>query len=362
MASITERQGKYRARVRRDGYPTACKTFTLKKDAQAWARQVEAAMDAGRWEAPSSTMTAAAAPTAPTVGEALKLYRAKVAASFKGAAVYAYWFDEIAAWTSASKPVDQITAVDVASWRDEQGLKLAPGTVARKLGLLSGFFSWCHKERGWIASNPVHSVRKPLVRDARSRVLSNEERAYLLTAAKASRCRWLADGLTVLLHSAMRRGELCSLGVKDVDFGAAVAHLSDTKNGDARDVPLCPNSLAALRSLVHQAQGRGDERLIPVSDPHAVSVAFRRVVAKAQANYRSDCAREGQQADEGFLSDFRLHDARHTAVTTWASTGALSVLELQRVSGHRTLSMLSRYTNLKATDIASKLAKVSGHM
>ena len=74
---------------------------------------------------------------------------------------------------------------------------LRPGTVVRKMGLVSGLLTWCQKERGWIAANPMRGVSKPRVNDARDRTLSDEERRYLVAAAAAGRGAWLADALTV---------------------------------------------------------------------------------------------------------------------------------------------------------------------
>ncbi|MDQ2696637.1 MAG: site-specific integrase, partial [Pseudomonadota bacterium] len=47
MATIQKRGDKYRVRVRKQGQGTVCKTFNLKKDAEAWARKVESEMERG---------------------------------------------------------------------------------------------------------------------------------------------------------------------------------------------------------------------------------------------------------------------------------------------------------------------------
>src|SRR5262245_48443224 len=47
MASVDRRRGKWRAQVRRQGR-ALCKTFHLKGDAEAWARDVERTIDRGR--------------------------------------------------------------------------------------------------------------------------------------------------------------------------------------------------------------------------------------------------------------------------------------------------------------------------
>lgn len=351
MAAIAERNGRFLVRVRRDGFKPVAKTFIKRADAAAWARRVEADMEAGRW--------VEVATIAPTMAAALKVYRSTVVAGLKGAATYAYWLDEFEALPMASRPVNEVTPFDLAAWRDEQSRHAAAGTVVRKLGLLSGFFTWCHKERGYITANPLHSVRKPRVSDARDRVMGDEERAYLMAAAGTSRSTWLADVLVILLRSAMRRGELWGLKRGDVDYVQSTAHLTDTKNGSARFVPLCPDALAALRRLDEAAKAQGVEALVPVSDPHAVSVAFRRTRKRARDQYLKDCLQADRKPDVGFLADVRLHDCRHAAVSHWAGTGGLSLIELAAVSGHKSLRMLSRYAHLSATKIAGKLANLT---
>lgn len=352
MATITERKGgRFLVRVRRDGFKAVAKTFGRKQDAAAWARRVEADMESGRWRA-NETAT-------PKLAQAIELYREGAGQKLKGHATYDYWLDELKASDIASKRVSDLAPFDLAQWRDGmQRAGLKPGTVVRKMGLVSGLLTWCQKERGWIAANPMRGVTKPRVNDARDRTLSDDERRYLLAAA-AGRGTWLADALTVLLRSAMRRGELFGLQRADVDYAQATAHLRDTKNGSARDVPLCPQALDALRRLDTAASARGSGSLIPVGAPGAMTLAFRRAVARGKAQYAKDSAAAGRVKDAGFLADLRLHDCRHDAVTHWAETGGLSLVELMQVSGHKSMSMLRRYAHLSASKVAGKMAALS---
>lgn len=48
MASVIPVGKKWRAQVRRKGHAPQCKTFRVKAQAEAWARQIEAAIDAGQ--------------------------------------------------------------------------------------------------------------------------------------------------------------------------------------------------------------------------------------------------------------------------------------------------------------------------
>jgi integrase len=341
MASITERNGRFLFRVRRDGFPSVAKTFMKKADGVVWARRVEADMESGRWADPANNI--------PTLRAAIEEYRLKVAARMKGAANYRYRFDEFAALPLADKLVTDVTPVDIAAWRDEQEARFKPGTVVRKLAQLSGVFTWCRKERGWIATNPVSLVRKPRVADGRARTLSPDEVDCLMAAARTSKAAWLADALTVLMHSAMRRSELFGLTRRDIDFDSAIARLGDTKNGSAREVPLCPRSLAALRALDAAARARESDSQLPFGAVGSLSTRFERTVGRARAEYMQRCAMLANDPDPGFLGNLRLHDLRHHAVTHCAETGGLSLVELMQVSGHKSMSMLRRYAHLSAS-------------
>ena len=49
MATFRNRHGKWQARVQRKGQQPISKSFQSKKDAQRWARQVEAEIDKGSY-------------------------------------------------------------------------------------------------------------------------------------------------------------------------------------------------------------------------------------------------------------------------------------------------------------------------
>jgi integrase len=352
MATIIKRGDRFLARVRRQGFAPVSRTFIRRSDAIAWGRKVEADMQAGRWvEEPREV---------PMLSEALKTYRKRVAVNLKGARDYAYSFRELEASPLAQRKLDGIMPADLADWRDallSRGLKNA--TVCRRLGLLSGVLTWCHKERGWIDSNPMRAVSKPTVRDQRTRTLDAEEVRYLIMATKAARAVWLHDAVTVLIRSAMRRSELVALRCADVDLDRSVATLRDTKNGETRDCPLCPEARDALGRLLAAAKAAKADRVLPINDPEAVSFAFRRAVVRGQERYAEDCSLAEREPLAGFLEGVRLHDLRHHAISDWARTGAMGLVDLMAISGHKSPRMLARYTHLNASDLAARMASLS---
>lgn len=366
MAAITARGGKYQVRIRRDGYSTVTKTFTRKADAQRWARQVEADMEAGRWQggALSAQVLAApveaqAAPAAvPTLADAIAEYQKGRGGRLKGAKDYAYRYAIIAAEPFALRPLADLTPADLSAWRErlQQGRK--PATVVRVLALVSSVLTWAVVDRGWLHENPMRKVRRPKQGESRTRTLTPKELAYLLRGADMNRERWQGLAFRLLAVSAMRRGELFALTVADVDTSASVLHLHDTKNGHARSVPLAPDALACVRGLVELAQAAGRARLLPVGHVGSISTAFNVAVSRAVALYARDCAVSGVTPVAGFLADVRLHDLRHHAASYWARAG-LSMPELMVITGHRSIRMLTRYIHLKPSALAQKLAQIT---
>ena len=55
------------------------------------------------------------------------------------------------------------------------------------------------------------------------------------------------------------------------------------------------------------------------------------------------------------IEDLHFHDMRHEAVSRLFELGTLDMMEIAAISGHKSLSMLKRYTHLKAQRLVQKL-------
>jgi integrase len=80
--------------------------------------------------------------------------------------------------------------------------------------------------------------------------------------------------------------------------------------------------------------------------PGSIRSAFLIALSKAQVT---------QPDSKEFLRGLRFHDLRHEAVTRLFEKG-LNPIEVGMVSGHKTLSMLQRYTHLRPECLIEKLA------
>ncbi len=326
MASYRQRNGKWQARVLRDGYPAQARTFTTKIDAEKWARALESEIDKGQFVNVSEAQRT-------TLGDVIVRYLAEVTPSMKGASedtirLKAIRRKPIAKWSMAN-----LSAARVAAYRDERLKEVSAGTVIRELAYLSAIINHARREWGLNVPNPLQMVRKPQSPQARSRVLTDEEVERLLQASEPTgrRSHWTKPAVQLALTTAMRRGELLSLRWEHVDLQGRTAFLSDTKNGESRTVPLSKVAVQVLNELPRHFSGL----VIPLKF-FTLDAAFKRA------------------RDRAGLNDVRFHDLRRTAITRM-SEKLPNVIELAAVSGHKSLMVLKRYYRPTAAELAKKL-------
>jgi integrase len=236
--------------------------------------------------------------------------------------------------------LDRITGEVVAQYRDARLKEVSANTVRLELAFLSVVFEQCRKEWGLAVSNPVRQIRMPKPGKPRQRRLETGEEDALLAACKASRAYYLHSFVVLAIETGMRSGELLGIHWEHVNLTNRTVFLPDTKNGSSRTVPLSSRALNAIQALPRSISGR-----LFSSGYHSIHNAFQLAVTKAQATEPDSVT---------FLRELRFHDLRHEAVTRLFEKG-LNPIEVGMVSGHKTLSMLQRYTHLKAESLLHRL-------
>ena len=327
MASIRKRGDKWNVQVRRQGFPHISRSFTLKADAEAWARQMEVEADRnGLSVDPRATQKI-------TFAELLVRYRDSVMVHKRSRASGTDTLNLFLRQPFAKHTLSSITPATFSSFRDKRLKEVKAATVCREMGVIQRMFEVAIKEWGIpLSSNPLKLVSKPKPGPARERRVEGEsERVRLTDASEDCRNPLISPLFRFAIETGMRRGELIGIRWEHIDTGRRTLHIPKTKNGYPRTIPL---SSAALRILADLP--RNDERVFPLT-ANAVKLAWRRLRKRAGA------------------SDLRFHDLRHEAVSSFFERG-LSVPEVALISGHRDARMLFRYTHLRAEDVAVKLA------
>lgn len=373
MASIRER-GPYQweVRVRRRGYKPQSTTKESYEEAVAWALTIESEMVRGvfrdRREAESTTLR-----------NALERYEEEVSKHKRGHRQERGRIAFLRDHAIGYRFLAQIRGVDIAKFvKERREVGMSGSSINKELALISHLYNVAREEWGMeTLENPVNNVRRPKNAPGRDRRLNPEREEATLpdgtTAMMSEEDRLLAAAesygrskmrmgvmkrlIVFALETAMRRGEIVTLTPEQIDFRRGVVRLDETKNGDAREVPLSPLAARALEEqLQHReaAQETREERaartgkaatelsptVFGLTD-YAASQAFARI-----------CAIAG-------IKGLTLHDLRHEATSRLFEGDLFSTMEIAAITGHKTLQVLKSYTHLRADRLAAKMGHSS---
>ncbi|QBF27200.1 site-specific integrase [Pseudomonas tructae] len=324
MATYEQRPGgAWRAKIRRKGYPALSATFDTKAEAQRWAAEIEGDMSRARFvdmrEAESTTMA-----------EALDRYANEVSSTKKGAKQELTRINKWKKNPLAGKGLAALRSSDFAAYRDgELKAGRSVSTVKLDLAIISHMYTVAIKDWGIEGlSNPVMKLRMPKGAKERDRRPMLIELNGVLKAAKEIHAEMPAV-IELAVETAMRRSELCGLRRENVKPKHVL--LEDTKNGTRRLVPLSSKARAALDSLPYRLDG-----MVFSLAPHSVSLYF------------------GRACKAALVRDLHFHDLRHEGTSRLFEKG-LSIMEVASITGHKTMSMLKRYTHLCPDALADKL-------
>lgn len=207
---------------------------------------------------------------------------------------------------------------------------VAGNTIRLDLALISCIYRVAASDWGMEGlRNPVKSVSKPKVSGGRNRRLESGELESLLENCTPK----LKPVILFALETAMRREEIATLTKPQIDFGKRTAFLPQTKNGEARIVPLSSRAIDILRRL----PDRIDKGPVFGLHKNRITTYFART------------------RDKSGIQDLKFHDLRHEATTRLFERRDFDMMEIASTTGHKTLSMLKRYTHLRAEDLAKRL-------
>lgn len=179
--------------------------------------------------------------------------------------------------------------------------------------------------------------KPPLYREVpRTRFLSPDECGRLLARLDAEPAI-SAKAITLMLLTAMRRSEVLNLRWSEVDLGARLVTLEDTKTG--RSVRPLPREAAQLLASIP----RVSEFVFPGRGATGRMVFVSRVWNRLRA-------------DLG-LQDVCLHSLRHTRASQLVAAG-VPLFTVSRVLGHSTTRMTERYAHLQPSHLVEAVDRV----
>jgi integrase len=356
MATIQKRTSKdgdtsYRVQIRLKGFSPESASFERLTDAKAWGQKTEADMKAGRHFGVSKRYT---------FNDLSKEFRPHA----KDPDRLDYWqgvfgTDTLDTITPAriSKQRDKLLSEDTPRFSTpatgnaeldakRPKAKRTGGTVNRYLASLSTCLAYGVKTLQWIERNPCERIAKPAESKGRVRFLSDDERTALLAACKPHADLYLA--VVLALTTGARQAEVMTLRFGQIDFERQVITLHQTKNGESRALPLVSTAFTLLQERA-KVRSLHDDRIFPPTK-----------LAK-----KSECLDLRQPWHKALktagIADFHWHDLRHTAASYLAMSG-VSLVEISKILGHRTMQMVSRYSHLSDGHIVATGEKLAARL
>lgn len=362
MATIEQwqRKGKnkksYRVRIRMRGHNVAA-TFRNKEEADTWKINTESEIRKGTYRDQRDSYL--------PLGDALKLYD-ELVSSKKAPSTRTREQESARQLLRLLRPetlLPDITPAMMAQYRDFRlnDSKVGASSVRLEFALASHLYTIAVREWGLVLENPVKLVKRPSAPPGRVRMLTAEESAKLITAAKASRNNRLYYYLLTMLHTGMRPGEAAKLKRDDIDLKKRRATLAITKNKTRRTVPLTEPLCAALGELLKLK--KIEELKLTAEEKKQVDLEYlfldgRIIISKGKPErFLRDAFEKAR--DRAKIQNLRMHDLRHTAASHLIMAG-VDLRTLAEILGHKTLAMVLRYTHLLDSHTLNAIDRIAG--
>ncbi len=370
MATVVQTEfGTWRVTVRRKGTKTLTKTFKRKTDADNWATQTEADINKGehRPEAKGAGLSFA------------ELWKAFCADDVDGlpsqsATQQKVMPGKVKFWIDAfgfvilreltpeliDDAVEQLKQKRIISTAGNDHGQISPSTVRKYLSDLGTVFKYAVTKR-FIRETPMRQVHgKPEANDERVRILTDDERIRLLAACDISQTPELPVTVRLALNTGLRKSELFGLTQDRVNI------TDRAKRYQADGLPF----VIPPRHILVEITKNGYPRLMPLNDEAADALAgwmrTQPIDAKALVFPSRETPRKPLDIDRPWetalrraeITDFRWHDMRHCFASELIMSGA-SVAQVAKLTGHRDLKSLMRYSHLSPEHSHELVARIS---
>jgi len=308
--------------IKKKGYPTIYKSFIQKSDATRWAKQIESDMDRNIFEDFTTASNT-------TLKDIMVRYRDDVTPNKKGHKSETYKINKLLRHKICLVNLMRLKSSHIAGLKND--LKdLAPQTIKHYIQLISAAWNTAKREWGITlpAQSPLALVSMPVVNNEREYILTYKQYSELLGACSD----YIKDFVMMLYETGARYGELAYLEHNNISLVKNTIKFVDTKNGEDRTIPINDTVLHILKRYRF--------------GPTVFNIEYGKF-------YEHFC-RARKKVD---LEYFHAHDLRACYITNALLSG-MSLAEISALSGHKSWSMLKRYTRIKPEDLQEKVNKI----
>ena len=260
-------------------------------------------------------------------------------------------FRKLEEFLGRDPPLNSITPADIRGFLSSMD-GLSAKTLLNYHTGLSALWTWAVKE-GIAEEHILHKVRRPKPeqreilpytrRDLQAMLAAcDNTRAYVRPGKrKSNHSRPTAERdraiILLLVDTGMRASELCNLRIRDLDVANHRVHVM----GKGRKERLLPIAARTSQAIWRYLATRDTKR------DSAFLFATKTERQLERNNVRNTLKRIGERAG---VSGVTMHRFRHTFAIAFLRNNG-HIMALQRLLGHATLDMVSRYLNIVQADI-----------
>ena len=341
MAAFLKRGDTWRAQIRRQGQKVVTKTFPTKAQAQAWARKIEAEMDARRFMDARGLANI-------TLKELIDWYSEEIGGAHpfgkNKKAVLRIWVRD-----HGDLSLDKLTADYLTTYiRNRRKAGASGVTIGIDLTYLGGVLKSARDLRKLPLNLDVISVARANMAHLKISAKSKERSRRPTEKEIADLCDYLdkhstlpmRDIIHFAIESAMRVEEITLLRWVDLNEADRTIIIRDRKHprqkhGNDQEVPLLGETYEIIKRQPRPVCLTPEDRIFPINSKTITTIFPRAKNALG-------------------IKDLHFHDLRHEGVSRLFEQG-YQIHEVALVSGHRDWKMLARYTQLKARDLHRSL-------
>ena len=241
----------------------------------------------------------------------------------------------------SSIPANKITPAMLDKWVDSRLAKgIKPHTVIRDIAILKSALNYAVKQ-GRLAKNPTNGMIKIKAPDNKSiRHLSRDEMKRMLWALEQSEGA-IVPFIQLALNTGMRKSELLGMKWTDINFDLKNVKLTNTKSGQNRFVNLNSTAVEALR---------GWKKIIGSPGNYYSTYVFPANRGGRLRDVRKEFLKV---LDIAGITDFRIHDMRHTFASNVLMAGEGDLYTVQKLLGHSSIQHTERYSHLAMDHLAA---------
>lgn len=262
-----------------------------------------------------------------------------------------------------SMPVDLISAEDIRDYCFQEDL--ATETQRTYLRHCKMLFRWL-EQKEWIETNCCAPIRYPQKQEKTAGKMINEkeldklfrtfkriQREKIRSGKKSGLHIWFKPIVAMSFYQGLRVGEIVRLDWLHVDLCKKALHLTRTKNGEQRVIPIRKDYLPYIRAWARlcghpseglvffksNAPGRHTGKKQPLTEDH-VSKTYKKYVREA-----------------GLPESVCFHGLRHSCGTHLLREG-MALHEVAQWLGHSSLDSVRTYEHLNDEDLRSKMEEL----